>query len=578
MGGNGSPMYVKASGKPVFDANGEFRGYRGTGVDVTEHKRAEQALRRSEVYLAEAQRLSHTGSFGWTPSTGELRWSEEIYRIFKYDPRIEPTIERVLQRIHPDDLVMMRRALDQTSRGEKDFDITHRLLTPDGSVKFVHVLSHVLKDGAGNLEIVGALMDVTENTRLYRDLAEREAKIWRFVEANIIGIFVWDLEGRIIEANNAFSKSVGYYREDLVSGRMRWPSLTPAELHSNHERTLAQLKATGTVQPCEREYLRKDGSRVPVLMGSTLFEESGNEGLGLVLDLTERKRAERDVKLGTEALREMRLQLEHANRLATMGQLTASIAHEVNQPIGASVTNAQAALRWLDGPKPDLEEARQALGRIVRDGDRAGAVVGRIRDLVKKGPPRKDLVEINSAIREIIEVTWNEALKNGVSVQTELAEDLPVIHGDRVELQQVLLNLIINAVEAMRDVSVGRRDVLVMSAKTEADEVLVSVRDFGPGIAPAIRDSLFKAFQTTKPSGLGLGLSICRSIVESHGGRLWASANAPRGVVFQFTLPAETAAPKREVNHEFANATTTISPVTSGLDPSADQVLSRKAS
>ncbi len=545
---------------------------------MTEHKRAEQALRRSEVYLAEAQRLSHTGSFGWTPSTGELRWSEEIYRILEYDPRIEPTIERVLQRIHPDDLVMMRRALDQTSRGDKDFDTTHRLLTPDGSVKFVHVLSHVLKDGAGNLEIVGALMDVTENTRLYRDLAEREAKIRRFVEANIIGIFVWDLEGRIIEANNAFLRMVGYDREDLVSGRMRWPSLTPAELHSNDERTLAQLKATGTVQPCEREYLRKDGSRVPVLMGSTLFEESGNEGLAFVLDLTERKRAERDVKLGTEALREMRLQLEHANRLATMGQLTASIAHEVNQPIGASVTNAQAALRWLDGPKPDLEEARQALGRIVRDGDRAGAVVGRIRDLVKKAPPRKDLVEINSAIREIIEVTWNEALKNGVSVQTELAEDLPVIHGDRVELQQVLLNLIINAVEAMRDVSEGPRDVLVMSAKTEADEVLVSVRDSGPGIAPAIRDSLFKAFQTTKPSGLGLGLSICRSIVELHGGRLWASANAPRGVVFQFTLPAETAAPKREVNHEFANATTTISPVTSGLDPSADQVLSRKAS
>ena len=421
-------------------------------------------------------------------------------------------------------------------------------------------------------------MDVTENTRLYRDLAEREAKIRRFVEANIIGIFVWDLEGRIIEANNAFLRMVGYDREDLVSGRMRWPSLTPAELHSNDERTLAQLKATGTVQPCEREYLRKDGSRVPVLMGSTLFEESGNEGLAFVLDLTERKRAERDVKLGTEALREMRLQLEHANRLATMGQLTASIAHEVNQPIGASVTNAQAALRWLDGPKPDLEEARQALGRIVRDGDRAGAVVGRIRDLVKKAPPRKDLVEINSAIREIIEVTWNEALKNGVSVQTELAEDLPVIRGDRAELQQVLLNLIINAVEAMRDVSEGPRDVLVMSAKTEADEVLVSVRDSGPGIAPAIRDSLFKAFQTTKPSGLGLGLSICRSIVESHGGRLWASANAPRGVVFQFTLPAETAAPKREVNHEFANATTTISPVTSGLDPSADQVLSRKAS
>src|SRR5271165_4732396 len=307
-----------------------------------------------------------------------------------------------------------------------------------------------------------------------RDLAEREAKIRCLVEANIIGIFIWDLEGRIIEANDAFLRMVGYDREDLVSGGMRWPNLTPAELHASDERTLEELKATGTVQPCEREYLRKDGRRVPVLMGSTLFEESGNEGLAFVLDLTERKRAERDVKLGTEALREMRLQLEHANRLATMGQLTASIAHEVNQPIGASVTNAQAALRWLVGPKPDLEEARQALGRIGRDGNRAGAVVGRIRDLVKKAPPRKDLVDINSAISEIIEVTRNEALKNGVSVHTELAEDLPVIHGDRVELQQVLLNLIINAVEAMRDMSEGPRDVLIMSAKTEADGVLVS--------------------------------------------------------------------------------------------------------
>src|SRR5271166_2937094 len=573
---NGEYRWHQVRAQPLRDREGRIVQWYGLSVDIEERKQAEDRLRRSEAYLAEAQRLSHTGSFGWTPSTGELHWSDETFRILEYEPSIMPTIERVLQRIHPDDRAMVRQLLDETSRGEKDFDVTHRLLMPDGSVKFAHVLSHPLKDAAGNLEVVGAVMDVTENSCLYRDLAEREAKIRRFVEANIIGVFVWDLEGRIIEANKAFLRTVGYDREDLVSGRVRWPSLTPPELHENDERTLAELKATGTVQPCEREYLRKDGSRVPVLMGSTLFEESGNEGLAFVLDLTERKRAERDVKLGTEALREMRLQLEHANRLATMGQLTASIAHEVNQPIGASVTNAQAALRWLVGPKPDLEEARQALGRIVRDGHRAGAVVGRIRDLVKKAPPRKDLVEINSAIREIIEVARNEALKNGVSVHTELAEDLPVIHRDRVELQQVLLNLIINAVEAMRDMSEEPRDVLIMSAKTEADEVLVSVRDSGPGLAPAIRDSLFKAFQTTKPSGLGLGLSICRSIIESHGGRLWASANAPRGAIFQFTLPAETVAPKPEENR--AHAPAVISPATSGLDPSADRVLSRKAS
>src|SRR5208337_1085315 len=306
---DGEYRWHQVRAQPLRDRQGRIIQWYGLSVDIEERKQAEDRLRRSEAYLAEAQRLSHTGSFGWTPSTGELHWSDETFRILEYDPSIKPTIERVLQRIHPNDLAMVRQALDETSRGEKHFDITHRLLMPDGSVKFVHVLSHALKDAAGNPEIVGALMDVTENTRLYRDLAEREARIQRFVEANIIGIFVWDLEGRIIEANEEFLRMVGYDREDLVSGGMRWPNLTPAELHASDERTLEELKATGTVQPCEREYLRKDGSRVPVLMGSTLFEESGNEGLAFVLDLTERKRAERDVKLGTEALREMRLQL-----------------------------------------------------------------------------------------------------------------------------------------------------------------------------------------------------------------------------------------------------------------------------
>ena len=250
--------------------------------------------------------------------------------------------------------------------------------------------------------------------------------------------------------------------------------------------------------------------------------------------VTERERA-------VAALRGMETQLEHANRVATMGELTASIAHEVNQPIGATVTNAQAALRWLDRPIPDLEEVRQALNRIVSDGARASAVIGRIRNIVKKAAPRKEPLEINAAIREVIEITNTEALRNGVSVRTELAEDLPVIYGDRVELQQLMLNLIVNSVQAMTDMSEGPRDIWVSTGKTEAGDVLVSVRDSGPGLAPEIRDNLFKAFHTTKPSGLGLGLSICRSIVESHGGRLWASANEPRGAVFKFTLPLDDA-------------------------------------
>jgi C4-dicarboxylate-specific signal transduction histidine kinase len=233
------------------------------------------------------------------------------------------------------------------------------------------------------------------------------------------------------------------------------------------------------------------------------------------------------------------MELAHATRVATMGQLTASIAHEVNQPIGATVTNAQAALRWLAAQPPDLEEARQALARIVKDGKRATDVTGRIRGLVRKAPPQKDCLHINGAIREVLELTRVEAMKNGVSVRTELAEDLPIVEADRVGLQQVMLNLIINAVEALSGVTEGPRDLLVSSEKIDSGGVLVVVRDSGPGLTPAALERLFDAFYTTKAAGLGLGLSICRSIIEAHGGQLWASTNMPRGAILQFTLPAQ---------------------------------------
>jgi len=258
----------------------------------------------------------------------------------------------------------------------------------------------------------------------------------------------------------------------------------------------------------------------------------------LFLDSTNFDRTEGEARECVLDDRETQAELAHANRVATIGFLAASIVHEMKQPIAAMVTNAQAALRWLDRPAPDVDEIRHALSRIVRDGARAGALVGRTRDLAKKRPRRSDPVEINAAIREAIELIRIEAATNGVSVQTEFVEALPPIQGDRVELQQVLLNLIINAIEAMSGMSEGRRELFVSTGKTEAGDVLVSVRDTGPGLAPGVQEDLFEAFHTTKPNGLGLGLSICRSIVEQHGGRLWASANAPCGAVFQFTLPS----------------------------------------
>ena len=370
-----------------------------------------------------------------------------------------------------------------------------------------------------------------ENTHLYRDLAEREAKIRRLVDANIIGIFIWDFDGRILEANDAFLRIVGYDRQDLAAARINWADLTPSDWRERDAQWIEEHKRTGLRPPIEKEYFRKDGSRAPILLAAASFGESDNEGVAFVLDLTERKEAE-------AALGEMQTQLAHANRVATMGQLTASIAHEVNQPIAATVTNAEAALRFLNARQPDLDEVRDALGCIVRDGERAGDVLGRIRALIKGAPPLKEHVQIDVAIREVIELTRSEAMKNGVLVQTELVEDLPPVQGDRVELQQVILNLILNAIEAMSGTNEGPRKLLITTERAEPGDVLVAVRDSGPGLAPGALENLFKAFHTTKPNGLGLGLSISRSIVEAHDGRLWASPNAPRGAVFQFTLPA----------------------------------------
>jgi C4-dicarboxylate-specific signal transduction histidine kinase len=236
------------------------------------------------------------------------------------------------------------------------------------------------------------------------------------------------------------------------------------------------------------------------------------------------------------ALRQVQAELLHVTRVTTLGELAASIAHEVNQPIAATLMNAEAALRFLRFDPPELDEVREALECIVKDVERAGAVVQRIRNLVKKAPLPDDRVDINAVIQEVIELIRSEAMKNAVLMRTELADGLPLVRGDRVELQQVILNLVLNAVEAMSALTEGPRELQVMTSRIESNHVLIAVRDTGPGLAPAADEKVFKAFHTTKPNGLGLGLSICRSIVESRGGRMWAGANAPRGAVFQFTL------------------------------------------
>ena len=399
--------------------------------------------------------------------------------------------------------------------------------------------SHVFTpDRARLLELLGSQAAISlENTRLYSDLREREAKIRRLVDSNIIGIFFYNLDRHIFEANDAFLEMLGYSRDDIIAGRLDFTNLTPPEWAEADEQRLAELISTGTWRPSEKEFFRKDGSRIPVLLGSATFDELRRQGIGFVVDLTERKRAESEARESERRFGEAQLQLAHANRIATMGQLAASIAHEVNQPLAATLTNAATAMRWLARQPPNVEKTKQSIERIVSDGQRAAEIVSRIRAFSKKAPVRNEDVEVNDAILGIIELTRVPLSENGVSVKMQLADGLPTVLGDRVQLQQVILNLIMNAIEAMSEVGVGMRELTISTGKAEANGVFVAVSDSGPGLPVPSPERIFEAFYTTKSRGLGMGLSICRSIVDAHGGRLWAAANAPRGAIFRMMLP-----------------------------------------
>jgi PAS domain S-box-containing protein len=669
---DGEYRWFLTRANPLRDKTGRIVKWYGTNIDIENLKRTEGRLRQSEANLAEAQRLSHTGSWVLSPATTKiLYWSEECYRIWGFDPvQGLPNRETVWRRIHPGDRDRMYKETQEALRQKRDYKVDFRIVLPDGTVKYLEAIGHHLFSEHGELvQVVGTNVDVTERKRAEEALRESEAKIRRLVDANIIGIFIWDFEGRIIEANDAFLRMVDYDREDLVSGRIRWTELTPAEWLDRDERRLRELKVTGSLQPFEKEYFRKDGSRVPVLIGAATFEEGGNQGVAFVLDLTERKRAEEALRDSEEALRrseawltqaqrlshtgnwvynattmlylywsdesyriwgfdplqglpsrenmwqrihpddrdrvreevqealrqkrdfagefrivlpdgtvkyleatthhefsslgalveavsthvdvterkraqdeherlrQLEADLAHMNRLSMMGELSASLAHEITQPIASARNNARAAMRFLDRNPPDLGEVREALECIVADADRAGDIIDRIRDHIKKAPPRKGRFDLNKAIDEVIALAESAITTNGVSVQTRLTEGLAPVQGDRVQLQQVVLNLILNAVEAMSTVEAGPRELLISTEQTQTGGVLVSVRDSGPGIDPDHVDRVFEAFYTTKSSGVGMGLSICRSIIDAHGGRLWADMNASRGAVFRFTLP-----------------------------------------
>lgn len=408
-GPDGGKRYVSVSGLPLFDKTGRFAGYRGVGRDITDRKRAEEALRRSEAYLAEAQGLSHTGTIVFS-ETGPVYWSEESYRIWNLDPRRGlPDLETVLQRIHEDDRDRVRAEAFDALRQGKSYTTELRIVLPDGAIKYL--------------------------------------------------------------------ESTGY------------PLLSP---------------------------------------------DRGPEMVATHVDVTERKRAREE----HERLRQLESDLAHLNRLSIMGELAASLAHEILHPIATARNNARAGMRFSEMAPPNLPEVKEALACIVRDCDRAKGIVDRMRDHVKKAPARSEPFDLNEGIGQVIGMVQSTITKNNVSVRTSLDKPL-LVHGDRVQLQQVVLNLVLNAVEAMSSVDTASRELSISSTQDQTGGILVSVQDSGPGIDPERLDQVFAPFYTTKNTGMGMGLSICRSIIAAHGGRLWAEVNQPRGATFHFTLPAD---------------------------------------
>jgi PAS domain S-box-containing protein len=402
--GDGQYRWQLVRRVPLRDERGAVIKWYSVASDIEDQKRAEDALRKSEAYLDQAQQLSHTGSFGWNVVTGEIIWSKEAYQILGIDRAVRPNIDLIMQHVPADERDSVRQQIDRALGGARELDYEHRWLCPDGRIKQLHVRAHRVVYENGEIEVVGAVMDVTEARRAEAAMADAQAL------------------------------------------------------------------------------------------------------------------------------------LAHANRVATLGEMSASIAHEVNQPLSAIMIHGATNLRLLNNQSPDIDELRRGLEQMIDDADRASRVVSRIRALARKNQPERVPLYINDIVNEAIKMIDREITAQRVSLRVELAPDLPAVLGDRVQLQQVVINLLINAVQAMDGEDV--RNLIIRSARYESDQVLVSLQDTGHGIDAENANGLFDAFYTTKPAGMGMGLSICRSIVEAHGGRIWA-ANAPdgAGALFQFALP-----------------------------------------
>jgi PAS domain S-box-containing protein len=568
---DGEVRYIRCVGAPIVE-NRALKKYVGSAIDVTEYELLAQELRRSEASLLDAQRLSRTGSWTHDVSSGKVTVSPEIVRMWGIEPGDDATVtDFFFARMHPEDRITFEQAYREAHVKKIDFESELRIVFPDGTIKNIHSIGRPIVSESGNIvEFVGAAIDITERKQAQQRLIVQHAVTQTLATAatleevtlkilqTVCTVLSWDV-GVLwrVDREAGVLRSVEVWHDESVEvpqfeaschqhtfmpgvglpGRV-WSSREPAYIPDVvHDTNFSRASVAA------REGLHA-AFGFPILLGADVLgvieffsleiRQPDQELLDMMGTLgsqigqfIERKRAE-------EAFRVAQSELAHVTRVATLGEMTASIAHEINQPLGALVNNAGACLAWLDAE--NLEEVRNSVELVMDDAQRATEIITRIRALVKKASPQKDWFHIDQIIREVIGLAQSEVQRNHIAVEVRLSDEVPLVFADRIQLQQVLLNLTMNAIEAMTQAT-GARELLISSDADRPRGVVVVVRDSGAGLDSKSFKRLFEPFYTTKPQGMGMGLAICRSIVEAHGGRLWATTNPDRGASFHFSLP-----------------------------------------
>jgi PAS domain S-box-containing protein len=534
---DGEVRTVLGLGTVKRDASGKAYEMFGTVQDITDRKRAEEALQRTQFYLSEGERIAHIGS--WAFNDSGHYWSDELYKIYGLTPRSgAPSVEQYLALIHPQDRASMAESIKVMQEQHCGHDLIERIVRPDGQLRYVRAVAVPIVEHGVFRGFVGTTMDVTEQELLTQELRREQAYLAEAQSLTHAGSWACNLVTR--EIFHSSDENARLYGFDPVQGPIPFDRYYGSILPEDERVVRPRLEyAIGAGEDYDVEFrIRRTDGAIRFLRGIGHHNPSQELGeyVGITMDITDQRHA----AMEHERLRQLEADLAHVNRVNMMGELAAALAHEIKQPIAASVTSANALLRWLAHDPPDLDRARATAARIEQDANRAADVINSLQTFYRRGTTlKREIVDLKNVIKEMAVLLGTEASRYSIRIDTELDNDIPKLRVDRVQLQQVLMNLMLNAIEAMKD---SGGELHIRSRLNPEGWLLVSISDTGEGLPEEWTEEMFDPFRTTKPQGTGMGLTITRSIVESYGGRVWATANQGAGATFHFLLPGETEA------------------------------------